>query len=52
MPEEEPVEEEELSLEWKDYVAFVIALLETHLLPFVLMTVVLLIVGVIIVNLA
>ena len=50
MPEEELGDEEELSLEWRDYVAFTIALLETHLLPFVLMTVALLVVGVIIIN--
>ena len=51
MSEEEPKEEEELSLEWKDYLAFIIALLGTNLLSFALMTVALFIVGVIIINL-
>lgn len=51
MSEEESKEEEELSLEWKDYLAFIIALLGTNLLSFALMTVALFIVGVIIINL-
>jgi len=51
MSEEESKEEEELSLEWKDYFAFIIALLGTNLLSFALMTVALFIVGVIIINL-
>lgn len=51
MSEEESIEEEELSLEWKDYLAFIIALLGTNLLSFALMTVALFIVGVIIINL-
>jgi len=29
--------EETLKLEWRDYIAFIIALLQTSLLPFILM---------------
>ncbi|MFB0523070.1 MAG: hypothetical protein ACETV1_04830 [Candidatus Bathyarchaeia archaeon] len=37
--EDNKEKEEELKLDWRDYVAFVIALLETSLLPFVLIMV-------------
>lgn len=47
----EKVEDEEVKMEWRDYVAFVIALLTTHLLPVILVGILMIILSYFIVQL-